>query len=917
MKLITRALLLTGLFYSSVFPCFSADKEKKFGDYRDNFTKTELAKPVKLTGKDKAKLKIEWYSPAPYTPEEQAQNRTFEEYIKKNPNIKIEPWSSLRVQGSASKSGKLMSVAGGMAPDIWRMWFHEVLKYSEQGFVMPLNKYIGYDENGDGRITGKEVKYKPWNDIPEQFKMGCVKDGKIFALPYELGFLQAICYRRDLFKKSGLDPDKPPVNWDELWKYAQILTYKPNEKPGIKKGQYGIYFINHGHTTFNPLVWMAGGDLVHRYKKNPKTGKIIEAPKEKLINVDPETGDDLRNVPERWKTAFNTPEGLKAMQFLHKLRWQKWAKCPDTGKPFDLTKEMLDKKEAVSPYTGKKFKLTNEGPAGNIYVGVLYVLPPGNDENQWEEFAKGRVAMFFTYTREIGKVVSQYGVSPEQLGIGPPPAAEKGGPIIANYQPVMFGISEDKKRDMVTEAVAWDILKDFTSEKNLHERIRILVEAGKGKFVYPEFLKQAGYQELFESLPISWQKIDKSIDFKRTEPYNTGWTEVQMEVTPRIVDKIIKNKDVDLKALLAESERLADDKMQKWPEEVLAKYRPIAWIAWAIMMALFLMAMGVVIKSLNKKVETQIKGKKGGTLSPEKKKFRIRWIYIWLLPALLSILLWRYYPLIRGSFMAFQDYKIAGDVTWVGIDNFIQIAGNPAFYWTLLKTFYYVGLTILIGFTAPIFLAILLTEIPFGKYFFRTVFYLPAVTSALVIMFLWKQFYDPSPAGLLNSLVIKVASWFGVATNGFKWLGDARFAMICIVIPGVWAAAGAGSLIYQAALQSISTDLYEAADVDGAGLIGKIRHITIPTLKPLIIINFVGVFIGSFHAMQNIFVMTGGGPDNATRVIGMDIWFNAFMYLKFGMATAMAWILGVLLIGFTVMQLKILSKVEFRRAQEN
>ena len=105
------------------------------------------------------------------------------------------------------------------------------------------------------------------------------------------------------------------------------------------------------------------------------------------------------------------------------------------------------------------------------------------------------------------------------------------------------------------------------------------------------------------------------------------------------------------------------------------------------------------------------------------------------------------------------------------------------------------------------------------------------------------------------------------------------------------------------------------ADIDGASTLQKVGRITLPYLKPLIIINFVGAFIGAFQAMQQIFVMTGGGPARATHVIGLEIWYQAFMYLKFGYATAEAWLLGSLLIGFTVYQLQILKKVKFTTAK--
>ncbi len=864
---------------------------------------------------EQIKVVADWYSPMPYTLEEQARNYSFEKYMNRHPNVKIEPFSALRVTGEAAKSGKLMSVAGGTSPDIWRMFFHETLKYANQGFLLPLNDFIGHDENGDGKITGDEVKFKPWNDIPEEFKTGCMKDGKIYALPYLNGSAQGLIFRTDLFREAGLDPNCGPLTWDEFWRYGQKLTFKPGEVPGKPMGQRGLYFMAAGHLCFNPLVWAAGGDLVKRYKVNPKTGKVIESDKEHPILKDPETGDDLSKVKLHWKAGFDSPEGLAALKFIHKLRWQKWTKDPKTREPFDLTKEMLASGEAVSPYTGTKFKLT-EGNKGNIYTGVLFVAS-GNEEdkNVTKVLADGRIGMFFGYNNYISTIVNAFGLSPEQFGIGPMPS-KKGCKIVGSFMPVLFGISL-KKRTPEAFRVVWDILSDFTSKQNLRDRTRIMVEGGQGRLVFPRFLKEAGYMELYGELPSSWRNIEKLIQRNRTEPFNKGWTEVQAEITPSVVERIWETEDIDLEALLKAAAVNASTKFEKWPEEKMAKWRPWAWIIWIVAMILFIMAMRTVIKSLSAKVERTKVSVDDVVGSKKKKKKKINLIYLWILPALITIVLWKYYPLIRGSFMAFQDYKIAGDGEWVGMDNFIMIFGNKNFYFTMIRTFYYVGLTILIGFVVPIFLAVLLTEVPRGKYFFRTMFYLPAVTSGLVIMFMWKQFYDPSSAGFLNSIVVEVASWIGIHTSGFKWLQDPKLAMICIIIPGVWASAGAGSLVYQAALTSVPSDLYEAADVDGASIYHRIKHITVPTLKPLIVINFVGVFIGAFHAMQNIFVMTGGGPHNATRVIGIDIWFNAFMYLKFGFATAMAWVLGMMLIGFTVMQLKILSKVEFRKAEEN
>jgi multiple sugar transport system permease protein len=150
------------------------------------------------------------------------------------------------------------------------------------------------------------------------------------------------------------------------------------------------------------------------------------------------------------------------------------------------------------------------------------------------------------------------------------------------------------------------------------------------------------------------------------------------------------------------------------------------------------------------------------------------------------------------------------------------------------------------------------------------------------------------------------------AAEPYRWLGSEDTAMFSCVLPMVWAGVGPGCLIDLAALKGIADDYYEAADIDGATFIDKILFIILPLLRPLIVINFVGLFIASWYGGEgNILVMTGGASN--TEVAGLHIWFKAFTFLKFGPATAMAWMLGFMLIGFTVQQLTMLSRVEFRR----
>ncbi len=285
------------------------------------------------------------------------------------------------------------------------------------------------------------------------------------------------------------------------------------------------------------------------------------------------------------------------------------------------------------------------------------------------------------------------------------------------------------------------------------------------------------------------------------------------------------------------------------------------------------------------------------------------WVaYILLFPAMASVLIWQYLPLLRGTVMAFQEYNIMKASPFVGLDNFATILFDPAFWHSVKMTLTYTALYMASAFIAPILLALLLSEVPRGKMFFRTVFYMPAVLAGLVVIFLWKSFYKP--AGLLNTLL----GYLNInITTG--WLDSPSLAMVSVLLPVIWAGMGPGCLIYLAALKTIPEEFYEAAEVDGAGLRRKVWNITLPSIKMLIIINSVGAFIGAFMSSDMIFAMTGGGPYTpygATEVVGLQLFYTAFMYLKFGVANAMGWVLGFMLIGFTIMQLKNLSRVEFK-----
>ena len=440
------------------------------------------------------------------------------------------------------------------------------------------------------------------------------------------------------------------------------------------------------------------------------------------------------------------------------------------------------------------------------------------------------------------------------------------------------------------------------------------VDWGWGDYIDPR--DAAGDPELasFASeIPAQWSETWRThADNARALPLCPQHRQLRQDYLARPFWVLLKAPDRDLQALLRETEAVINKEVfSAIPVKVQTQRRHVAV---AVVVCIVVLITAALIINLRGMAQTLSADRARGTIFQAGRRRIYLLAALFMLPAVGSVILWMYLPLIRGAVIAFQNYQIVGTTRWVGLDNFIAVLTDRRFWISLLRTVQYGTISLSLGFLAPIALAFFLSEVPRGKILFRVLFYLPALTSGLVIMFLWKWMYDPSPRGLLNTLIAGLGGLFGLEWGPFKWLDSERLAMISVILPSVWAGIGPGSIIYLAALHGVPEDLYEAADLDGGGVLSKIWHVSIPFLKPLIIINFVGAFIATFHTMQNIFVMTQGGPGDATYVVGLYIFFNSFVWLNFGKATAAAWILGSLLVGFTVYQLRIIRHLKFQAA---
>lgn len=590
-------------------------------------------------------------------------------------------------------------------------------------------------------------------------------------------------------------------------------------------------------------------------------------------------GDAIVRLPDGSTRAnVATPAGALALDYYRKLVTEKW-----TGKD------------------GKTY-----GPAAS------------NSTQLGKDIAAGTASMWFAYTNDV--VMNMTDVSPSLIGISRMPAGP-GGPA-NEINAGMWAINSQIK-DPAKIKACWEFIKFFSGDEAAKINTEKFVEAGMGNLVNPVWLRKFGYTDELAQIDPGYVKANEEL-FKdgHPEPYGKNTQQVYT-VMDSALERAVLEPNTPAAAILKDTQDEMNRKLLGYtPPEVLAKQR--GWATGILLGLLFCVA--VLAVPFSKRVIRQQREIREERLHAGAKRARVyRFVTLCVLPAALTILVWHYYPLARGLMIAFQDYRILKGAQWNGLDNFISVFTQPIFWMAVRNSFVYVALSILIGFLIPIGLALALNEIPFGKVFLRTVYYLPAMTSPILIAFLWKQFYDKGDTGLLNvvmhpfivHLINPVLTWIHVAPlkETHDWLGDPSLAMFSVVLPGIWAAAGPGSILYLAALKNIPLERYEAADLDGATWWTKIRYITMPGLKPLILINLLGVFIAGFKAMENIFVLTGGGPLYATHTLGLEVWTNAFMYLRFGYATAAAWVMGAILIGFTMIQIRYLLRMRFTAAK--
>ena len=274
------------------------------------------------------------------------------------------------------------------------------------------------------------------------------------------------------------------------------------------------------------------------------------------------------------------------------------------------------------------------------------------------------------------------------------------------------------------------------------------------------------------------------------------------------------------------------------------------------------------------------------------------WVFIF--PALIGTFIFIIIPVICSFGLSFTNWDLLNPIQFVGFENYRNLFAEPLFYKILVNTIVFALSTSILGVIIPLVLACILNSKIRGSEFYKTAYFLPFITPMIVIGIVWEWIFDPN-IGILNH----------VLNLHINWLYDTHFAMPALIIVSVWKLIGYNMIIFLSSLSSISQSMFEAAKIDGANPIQIFINVTVPLLSPSIFFVVIITAISSFQIFDLIYLMTQGGPLDSTNVLVYAIYKNAFEYFNVGKASAIAYVLFVVILLLTVIQWSLRKKIVY------
>ncbi|MFQ3549594.1 MAG: extracellular solute-binding protein [Armatimonadota bacterium] len=742
--------------------------------------------PIVYAKKEKI---VFWYGAT--QKEQQAYKDMIAEFERQNPDIEVQ---GMLVPQQYVERKLILSIAGKVPPDVVRFYTHLGGEMMSRGGLEPIDDLIARDNINLSDFYEVGIKQNTYK-------------GKLYGMPWVLS-PYALFYNKELFRKAGLDPEKPPKNWEELVEYSKKLTIR-NERGQLT--QVGFANFLYLPNDFSMYLWQSNGELL--------------------------SDNNL-------KAAFNSEEGIIA------FRWMKGFLDNQVGGIREMQRFAAN------------FKGATQDPFGQGSIAMRIDSP----------FRIPDLAKYFPNL--------DYAVAPI------PYNKRRASEVVGNSLVIPKG-SKNKE-------AAWKFIKFATSTEQM---INICSVGGR----IPARIS-ASHSEVFYNDPILKTFIDQ-IPYGQTIPIVPGWQEVSETLARQIEQGLRGNKSIE-QALNDAAEDA--NKILAIANEDLTKLPEISWQILGVISVIILILIIIVAALYIRKHTYHSK-----RLRKEAYQF-----LAFSSPWIIGFIVFTFGATIAALIFSFSKWDAISSARYIGFRNYTDmLTADPRFYKSLFVTFYYAIFSIPFALVGGLCVSLLMNKKLFGIRLFRTIYYMPVVITGVATSVLWQYIFNPT-TGLLNRFlqmnVIPIIGKDGITFEPLwstppDWLLDPSWAMPAFIIMGLWSVGGS-MIIYLAALQGVPEELYESATLDGANSWNSFWNVTLPLLTPAIFYQLVTGTMYSLQMFTQAYIMTNGGPEDATLFYALYLFRNAFEFMKLGYASAMAWILFIIVMIITLIQLKMAKR---------
>ena len=727
----------------------------------------------------------------------------------------------------------LVSVAGGMPPDVIHFDRYAIAEWAARDAFVPLEPYIQADAAAGREDAVREDRFYPaaWNEAR--------LDGKIYGIPNSIDN-RALFYNKDLLVRAGFVDEqgnaKPPKTWDELKLYTEKLTERDEDGKLVRAG----FLPNYGNAWLYMYGWMNDAQFM---------------------------------TPDGRKVLLNEPAAEQALTYIKSLY--------DVAGGYKLVRGF------ESDFQGGKL----------------------------DPFITGKVAMKIDGYWSIANMTNF--ARDMNFGVAPPPRPAE---ILKRDGNVSWtgGWAYAIPSTARNKDAAWEFIRFMVSPEAVKIRFeaeRAAAEAQGQNFIPPQDPQPAindwanekyvvGNRQMLPKFADAVRAFNDLLPVARFRPVTPVGQLLWQEHVTSTENALYGN--LSPQAALDEGTR----EVQRALDKFLAPPKGLAvtnWNIFFVVYALIVAAVVAVVYAFDTRVGFRraaaklLPGYKGGEAVIEGARggyMRSQWAggVICALPWIIGFLIFGGGPMLFSLLISFSDYDILSAPRLTGVGNYTRLLTEDRLFYVALWNTLYMVIAVPLGMVASLGIALLLNQSIRGMAAWRTMFYLPAIVPLVAASVLWVWIFNPQ-GGLINMMLASIG------LTGPSWLQDSSWSKPALIIMGLWSAGG-GMIIWLAGLKSIPGSLYEAAEVDGASTIQQFIHITIPQLTPYIFFNLIMGMIGTFQIFGQAFIMTQGGPVNSTLFYVYHLFNHAFRYGNMGYASAMAWVLFIIVLILTVFQLK-------------